>query len=214
MIKVFITWPVFFWFSIKLWSKTRKKQKKKTKKEESLYRWTKRYSNYLLWLEGWKINIKNKDIWNEKANFIVCDKINPFLLLALMKINKFEENAPLSFLINEEEWKKLGTKLNKFYSLINNFIIKKNQIKQNINLCIENIKIPRNFFVFSKVKKENWEEIINIPYGGFSQILFISTSINQKKMEIQFQELITPMQILKLNKKFLIQKIQKWSSLI
>lgn len=204
-LKSLITFPVFIFFFLKLfWKIFRKRKKSVIWKEESRYLWVKRYSRYLLWIYGGELPVKNQDFWNESAGIVFVKAEDSVLPLLFIKINDFNKQSPFSLFFSSDYKNSLNFLLRHFYSLINPF-----GSDSDFEAISNNLKIPRTMFCFfPNFQKENIDFLIEIAQGCFVKIITVHKEILNNAQQLALTNKIEPEQVIKLNKKFISDKIK------
>lgn len=142
---------------------------------------------------------------------MILNNIDPVYPLFLIKLNDFDKNPPLLFLFTETFLHSLPKTLFKFYSLVNLLILKSKEngpIDTIIDQGIEKIQIPRSICVFFQtLKNKSYSKLIDIAKGGFAEVLLVKIVNQHNTLSVEIDQLFASRNVIKLNDKFLITRI-------
>ncbi len=209
LVKVFFTFPIFIIFFLSFFLKKKKfKKSPRNFTEEKRYKWTKRYSRYLLWINGQKFKLINSDLWDAGSG-IVFVKTNSFVLpLFIAKENNFEKQSPFIFAFSDKKIVK-NKFLIDFYSFLKPLYLDSFS-KESSDEWIEKIKIPRMIFYFyDEFNSDNIKKMLFLASSAYSKIIFTESDCSHKRKLLILKEKISPSQIVNLDLKFLEEKIRK-----
>ena len=214
--KLFLAWPLFLFLQFRInWVSFRfRRDLRKAKhriKERQRYLFVRRYSRLLRWFYTHQRKILGLENWRFGATVLIISAISPLVPLLLLQNNDFTKTAPLSFCFTFTYLQTLPLLLKKFYLLLNHFILNDQNLDHVLKKQIlTNLQIPRTLAVFAPHANEKTAAFLaNLIEGGMPNLHFV-TFLKRDQIQLKLQENYSSRQVLRINKKFLMIKLERF----